>query len=59
MIEYLCDYHMVFSDPWAIDMALTPSRLLLRRYYNGKILNHCEDQKGYSEDYLYLAKALL
>ncbi|MEN3039533.1 MAG: thioredoxin domain-containing protein [Candidatus Kryptonium sp.] len=59
MIESLCDYHMVFSDPWAIDMALKTAHLLLERYYNGKILYHCEDQEGYAEDYLFLAKALL
>lgn len=59
MVEALCDYYKAFKDPWAKEFAQKTIERLLRDFYlDGKVL-HTHDVDGFSEDYLFLAKALL
>ncbi len=59
MVEALCDYYKAFKDPWAYEFAKkTAERLLADFYSEGKVM-HTHGVEGFSEDYLFLAKALL
>lgn len=59
MVSALCEYWKVFEEEEAKHMATkTATRLLKERYKNG-ILYHTEGIKGFSEDYLFLVRALV
>ena len=52
-------YYKVFSDSWAKEFSKkTAERLLNTLYKNGE-LYHTEEIKGFSEDYIFLAKGLI
>ena len=59
MVSALCDYWKVFQDPRAREMAeKTIERLLKTHYKEGKVY-HKEGLEGFSEDYIFLANALI
>ncbi|MCS7277499.1 MAG: thioredoxin domain-containing protein [Aquificaceae bacterium] len=59
MISGLCDYWKVFKDEEALRMALKTAERLLRNHYKDGVVYHKEGIEGYSEDYIFLARALL
>ncbi len=59
MVQALCDYYKGFSDPWAKEMAVKTTHRLLDQYYKDGLLYHKEDVQGFSEDYIFMAIALL
>ncbi|MFN7065570.1 MAG: thioredoxin domain-containing protein [Aquificaceae bacterium] len=59
MVSALCDYHKVFGDKSSEQMAeKTLQRLLRENYKEGKVY-HKEGVEALSEDYIFLAHALL
>ena len=59
MLESMCTYYKVFSDAWTKEFSQkTAKRLLSTLYKNGE-LYHAEGVKGFSEDYVFLAKGLI
>ncbi|MCX8164695.1 MAG: thioredoxin domain-containing protein [Aquificaceae bacterium] len=59
MVSALCDYWKVFGEPEAKNMAERTIDRILDEYYMDGVLYHKEGVKGFSEDYLFLAQALL
>ncbi len=59
MVEALCEYWMVFKDPWALYMAEKTTERILGELYKDGQLYHREGMEGFSEDYLFMARALL
>ncbi len=59
MISAMCDYWKVFSDGWALNSAKKTAERLLATHYKDGVLLHKEGVESFSEDYLFLAQALL
>ncbi len=59
MLEAMAQYHKTFGDQWAKDFSQLTVKRLLEELYDGYSLEHTHGVRGFSEDYIFLARGLL
>ncbi len=59
MISGFCEYYKVFGDEWALEFAKKTANRILQELYVDNHLYHTHGIKGFSEDYVFFARALL
>ena len=59
MLEAMAQYYKTFGDPWAKDFSELTAKRLLEELYKEEGLEHTYGVKGFSEDYIFLARGML
>jgi hypothetical protein len=59
MLEAMAQYYKTFGDSWAKDFSKLTAKRLLEELYKEEGLEHTHGVKGFSEDYIFLARGLL
>jgi len=58
MLEAMSVYYKVFKDEWTKEFSKRTAQRLVGEFYKEKELYHTHGVKGFSEDYIFLAKGL-
>ena len=59
MISAMCEYYKTFDDEWARESAIKTAHRLWEEFYKNDQLLHTTGTEGFSEDYVFFAKALV